>query len=121
MPGAFRCGFACALISSVIASVLLLLVVAVLSGGVVWLFLNEGRPASQSAEWVKESVTAWRSGELASEEYAVELEDAPVADVFSSFEQAEGDGYFSLDDVETAFKPVAQPLARIKAKRHPVA
>ena len=88
-------------------------VVAALALGVVAVFLNGGRSFDENGRWMKESFHAWRHGELDDRAYEVKLEDTAAHDVFTSFEQADGQGYVSMGEVSAAFKPVAHSLESV--------
>ncbi|MDD7686745.1 MAG: hypothetical protein PT944_02355 [Actinomycetaceae bacterium] len=98
-------------------ALVIFVVVAALALGVVALFLNEGHPIEERSKWVKDSVQAWRDGELEMDNYHVELKDAKVNDVFSTFEAADGDGYLSFGELETTLKPVTDQLQHVRLPR----
>ncbi|MDD7465545.1 MAG: hypothetical protein PUK59_04840 [Actinomycetaceae bacterium] len=102
---------------TMLVALVIFVVVAALALSVVALFLNEGRPIEERSKWVKDSVQAWRDGELEMDAYQVELKDAKVNDVFSTFEAADGDGYLSFDELETTLKPVTSQLQHVRIPR----
>lgn len=81
---------------------------------VVAFFLNGGRPIEERSKWVKDSMQAWREGQLEANAFEVELKDAHVNDVFSTFEAADEAAYLSFDEIGTALKPVTDQLQHVR-------
>lgn len=99
---------------SVVVSILIFLAVAIVALATVALFLNDGRTLGENGRWVKDSVQVWRESKQDTTPYEVNIEDAHVNDVFTSFEEASGDGYLSLEEVSSTLKPVTEPFSHVK-------
>lgn len=79
--------------------------------------MNGGRSANEAGRWVKDSVHAWREGELELDHFEIDVEDTRVKDVFSSFDEADGNGYVSMSDVNTALRPMADSFHHVLLRR----
>ncbi|MDY5584486.1 MAG: hypothetical protein SPG61_01655 [Arcanobacterium sp.] len=51
---------------------------------------------------LRDSYQAWRNDELKLDNFELEIKEAKVSDVFSSFEAAPGDGYLSFEEISDA-------------------
>ncbi len=81
------------------------------------LFMNSGRSVDETGQWIKDSVHAWREGELELDSFKIDVQDTRVKDVFSSFDEADGSGYVSMGDVNTALRPVADSFQHVLLRR----
>lgn len=80
-------------------------------------FMNSGRSVDETGQWIKDSVHAWREGELELDSFEIDVQDTRVKDVFSSFDEADGSGYVSMGDVNTALRPVADSFQHVLLRR----
>ncbi|MBM7825678.1 hypothetical protein JOD55_001505 [Arcanobacterium pluranimalium] len=87
---------------------LLFAVAACISVLFVMYLLGFGRKNLNARKILEDSVTDWRNDELDLDAFDVKTQETSISEVFSTFKEAEGDGYVSFDQLNERVLGIAE-------------
>lgn len=98
---------------SVILTILIIMSLLVVSlGGLAYFANASARAKGESLDaWVADSVQAWRSKDLDTDDFDVRMKDTNLDDVFSTFEAASGPAYVTPSEIRNEVTELAAPVA----------
>ncbi|WP_124055070.1 hypothetical protein [Arcanobacterium ihumii] len=89
-------------------TVLLFLIAGAASISLVLYLLGFGRKDLQARQMLESSVSDWRNDDLSLDSFEVKVKETRIDDVFTTFVEADGDGYINFEPINDRVMEIAE-------------